>query len=345
MPSEAKAPARTAKGPYPSPSIFCKMDTAMLPNYLLLCGMLLWPALSAAQSSHPYSSPKPLTEPVLFAEGVVSTPDYDLNSAFTPDGTTVYFTKSTTNMAFWTIVSSQFRDGAWTQPEVAPFSGQYSDADPFVSPDGKRLFFISRRPVPGFTRREPHLWYVERNGTSWSEPVNIAVLNGEAGEYYPSVASDGTLYFATVRPGGLGRNDLYRSRLVGGAYQEPENLGAPLNSPINEGDTVVAPDQSFMIITLTGRPDDMGAGDLYISDHKDGVWSAPRHLGPKVNSRALEFCPILSPDGKYLFFSSAHGFPQEPPQKPLTYAELIGKLRSVRNGLGNVYQIDLSAVR
>lgn len=321
------------------------MEAAMPMTYLLLCGVLLWPALSVAQDPHPYAVSRPLTEPALFAEGIISTPDYELNAAFTPDGKTVYFTKSTTNMGFWTIVFSQFRDGAWTQPEVAPFSGQYSDADPAVSPDGKRLFFISRRPVPGFARREPHIWYVERNGTAWGEPRNVAVLNGESGEFYPSVAADGTLYFATVRPGGLGRNDLYRSRLVGGAYQEPENLGAPLNSPLNEGDSTIAPDQSFIIITITGRPDDMGASDLYISDFKDGVWSAPRHLGSGVNSRALEFCPILSPDGKYLFFSSARGFPQEPPQRPLTYAELIGKLRGVRNGLGNVYQIDLSAVR
>jgi Tol biopolymer transport system component len=312
---------------------------------MLLCGMMLWPASTVAQEPHPYSVSRPLTEPVLFAEGVVSTPDYELNSAFMPDGRTVYFTKSTANMAFWTIVVTRFRDGAWTEPEVAPFSGQYSDADPFVSPDGNRLFFISRRPVPGFTRREPHIWYVERSGTTWSEPRNIAVLNGEAGEYYPSVAADGTLYFATARPGGLGHRDLYRSRLAGGAYQEPENLGAPLNGPFYEGDSVVAPDQSFIIVTITGRPDDMGAGDLYIIERKDGVWTAPRHLGPKVNSNALEFCPILSPDGKYLFFSSNRGFTQQPPQRPHTYSDLIGKLRGVRNGLGNVYQIDLAAVR
>jgi Tol biopolymer transport system component len=300
--------------------------------------------LSLAQQPHPYAVPLPLSEPALFGEGVVSTPDYDLNSAFTPDGRTVFFTKSTANLGFWTIVVSHFRDGAWTKPEVAPFSGQHSDADPFVSPDGKRLFFISRRPVPGIARREPHIWQVERSGAGWSEPKNVAVLNGDAGEYYPSVASDGTLYFATIRSGGKGRNDLYRSRLVDGVYQEPENLGAPLNSVFNEGDAVVAPDQSFLIVTITGRPDDMGGSDLYLSERKDGAWSTPRHLGPKVNSSALDFCPILSPDGKYLFFSSTRGFPQEPARRR-TYAELIESLRGVRNGLGNVYQIDLAAVR
>jgi hypothetical protein len=88
----------------------------------------------------------------------------------------------------------------------------------------------------------------------------------------------------------------------------------------------------------------MGGSDLYLSERKDGAWSTPRHLGPKVNSSALDFCPILSPDGKYLFFSSTRGFPQEPARRR-TYAELIESLRGVRNGLGNVYQIDLAAVR
>ena len=74
--------------------------------------------------------------PELFGEGVISTPDYELNAAFLPDGKTLYFTKSTPNMGFWTIVSTRLLNGTWTPPEVAPFSGQYSDADLAVAPGG-----------------------------------------------------------------------------------------------------------------------------------------------------------------------------------------------------------------
>jgi hypothetical protein len=311
--------------------------------YLIFCGLA---ALATAQTHHPWTVTSPLREPVLFAEGTVSTPDFDLNSAFTPDGRAVYFTKSTANLAFWTIVVSHFRNGAWTTPEVAPFSGRYSDADPFVSHDGQRLFFISRRPVTGSAGREPHIWYVEKTNSGWSDPKNIGILNGPAGEYYPTTSAGGTLYFAAIRPGGHGRNDLYRSRLVDGVYQEPENLGRPVNSEYNEGDAVVAPDESYIILTITGRPDDMGSGDLYISERTGNTWSAPRHLGPRVNSKYLEFCPILSPDGKYLFLSSTRGQPgPELPERPLTYRELIARLRGIWNGLGNVYQVDLASVR
>jgi hypothetical protein len=260
----------------------------------------------------------------------------------------VFFTKATANMGFWTIVSSRLENGRWTEPEVAPFSGQHSDADLAVAPDGKRLVFISRRPVPGLVARgrpAPHIWYVDRAGEGWSEPRNAAALNAEAGEYYPSVAADGTLYFASARPGGSGRADLYRSRLVNGEYAAPENLGPPLNSEFNEGDTVVAPDQSFAIVTITGRPDDTGGGDLYIAERKDGAWTRPRPLPAPVNSPAVEFCPSLSPDGRTLFFTSTRGFGTEPLDRPLDYRALTARLRGVMNGLGNVYHVPLTSVR
>lgn len=314
-------------------------------RYLLLANCVL---LFAQPARHPYVTSQPMPTPMLFGEGIISTPDYELNSTFTPDGQSVYFTKSTPAMTFWTIVVSHYRSGRWSEPEVAPFSGQYSDADPFIAPDGSRLVFLSRRPLPGKSEPspQPHLWYVDRTPQGWGAPVFAGdALAGNAGEYFPSIAADGTLYFETIRPNGKGRNDVYRSKLVNGVYTEPENLGEPVNSPLNEGDAVIAPDQSFMILTISGHPAGKGNSDLFITEQKDGVWSAPRPLGGQVNSNAIEFCPILSPDGRYLFFTSTRGFGWEPLTRPLHYDELSSRLRGVLNGLGNIYQVDLAAVR
>src|ERR1051325_8755906 len=74
-------------------------------------------------------------EPTLFGPGTISTGDMELNAAFTPDGRTLYFTKRSPKAQFWTIVVSRLRNGAWSAAEVADFSGQYNDFDPFVSPD------------------------------------------------------------------------------------------------------------------------------------------------------------------------------------------------------------------
>src|SRR5262245_27526447 len=105
------------------------------------------------------------TQPSLFAEGVISTGEMELNAAFTPDGKTIYFTKRTPRPLLWVIVVSHFRGGKWSPPEVAEFSGQYSDFDPFISPDGKKLYFCSNRPVDGQPRQDFDIWAVENMPT------------------------------------------------------------------------------------------------------------------------------------------------------------------------------------
>jgi Tol biopolymer transport system component len=306
---------------------------------MLLAASVVWAACAA--SGQP-------VQPELFGEGVISTPDYELNAAFLPDGKTVFFTKSTADMSFWTIVSSRLEGTRWTEPEIVPFSGEHSDADLSVSPDGGRLVFISRRPVPGRPGPPvPHIWFVERTAAGWSGPRNAAALNSDAGEYYPSVAADGTVYFESARRGGRGRADVYRARLVNGDYTEPVNLGEPVNSEFNEGDAVIAPDQRYMILTITGRADDAGRGDLYLSEQRDGRWTPPRRLPDGINSPALEFCPSLSPDGRMFYFTSTRmqndgsGSPRI--HSPKTYAALTARLRGMHNGLGNIYRVPMAA--
>ncbi|HWR51889.1 MAG TPA: hypothetical protein VN428_12320 [Bryobacteraceae bacterium] len=295
--------------------------------------LVLTLSAAAAAAQHPYASARPVTEAALFEP--LSTPDYDLNATFTPDGRTVYFTRSTPNFQHWTIVVSHFREGKWTQPEVAPFSGVYDDADPFLAPDGKRLFYISNRPLDGKPKREHDIWMVERNASGWSEPANLGSnVNSPGTDYYPSVTADGTLYFTSIRKEGKGGMDLYRSRVLDGVYQPAESLGDVINTPVSEGDAVIAPDESFMVFTSFGRPDDTGRGDLYISELRDGTWTVPRNLGPKVNSVARDFCPTLSPDGKYLFFTSERNALDARRTEPLNYAALMRALRSVMNGNG-----------
>src|SRR5262249_9702804 len=109
--------------------------------------MLICVSFASAAEPVPYASATPVPEPVVFGPGVISTGDYETHPAFTPDGQTIYFLKDTPTFSFWTMVESHFVNGHWSTPEVAPFSGQYSDADPFITADGSKLFFISNRPL------------------------------------------------------------------------------------------------------------------------------------------------------------------------------------------------------
>lgn len=297
----------------------------------------------------PYASIKPLPEPSVFAEGVICTEDHESHPAFTPDGKTLYFLKNSPTFNFWTIVVAHFRNNKWSAPEVAPFSGQYRDADPFITADGSKLFFISDRPAGAAAgakdeARSLDIWMMEKRGDGWSAPVNVgAPVNANGNEWHPTLASDGTLYFGSDRAGGKGRTDIYRSRLVAGKYTEPENLGDNVNTRFDEFEPFVAPDQSYMIF-MAARPDGRGASDLYISYQRAGAWTKAENLGDKINSSGSEYSPKVSPDGKYFFWTSTRGFGAMPQAKPLTHAELLTKLRSPRNGLGDIYQIDIGAL-
>ena len=91
-----------------------------------------------------------------------------------------------------------------------------------------------------------------------------------------------------------------------------------------------------------GRTDARGGFDLYISYNRNGAWSKPVNLGDKINSAGNEYSPTISPDGKYFFWTSTRSFTDKPQEKRVEYPELMNKLRGPRNGLGDIYQIDLS---
>ena len=244
----------------------------------------------------------------MFAPGVISTDRSEVNSVFSPDRNEFYFTTWSIEIGTKIMVTSLV-DGRWTAPEVAPFSNHPSDVDPAFSNDGKRVFFGTRRPRPGetATRKDGFdMWFADRIKTGWAEEQYLgSVVNSGKSQIYSTVTRDGTLYFQAVRGEGYGKADIYRSRLMGGVYQMPENLGPVINSENYEGDVFIAHDESYLIVSIYGRNDSLGEADLYISFRSlNDSWSPLRNMGRAINSDKRDFCPMVSPDGKYLFFSS-----------------------------------------
>jgi len=283
--------------------------------------------------------------PEIFGPGVFSTGAWDFFVAFTPDQRTAYLCRANGDFSYYTILETRLRNGRWSEPRVAPFSGRWSDADPHVSPDGNRLFFISNRPASGDEPRpEYDIWVVDRStGGDWGDPrrLDAPVNRDSVTEWSPSVAGNGNLYFGSIREGGRGGNDLYVARWQDGGYAVPENLGDSINTRAGEVEPWIAPDESYLIFSGQGRPDGAGGFDLYVSTRKDGVWQGARPLGQGVNSPKGDFNHSVSPDGEYLYFSSTRGRFDSMPGSRLQYAEMQRRLTGPGNGLGDIYRIRL----
>ena len=306
----------------------------------------------------------PAPDARLFAEGVVSTEDDESNGSFSPDGAEYYFTKFNpyTTAARWGLLCvTRFRDGRWTAPESLPFSGLNLDFAPRLSADGRTLYFSSSRPAPGKTAHVLRIWSVARTAGGWAEPeVLPAPVNAPdtASNYSASVTRDGTIYFASTRDGS-GRPHVYRARFAAGAYAEPEKLGPEINSDVNDEDPFVSPDERLLVFSSKGdgphsdkdRPETIAGGgvlyaraDLYASVSSGGRWSPARHLGNGVNTFADESSPSLTPNGRYLFFTSERSPFSVPPERRMNAREIDAALRGTLNGHGNVFFVSVDAL-
>lgn len=243
--------------------------------------------------------------PVVFAPGDVSSDAREINAVFSRDGRELYFTRVVDGRA--SLFVRRLGQDAWTAPERLILIAAQPDvdiADPALSPDGQRLYFVSGARNDLFPPGNGNIWVSRREGDRWGEAVILpAPVNSSSAEYYPSVVADGSVYFSSNRDGGVGDLDLYRAQYRNGAFTEVTNLGAPVNTAQTEVDAYVAPDERMLIVSAR-RDGNRGALDLYVSfRHPAGTWGPLTHLGDVINTELTDYCPMVTPDGRFFFFS------------------------------------------
>lgn len=287
----------------------------------------------------------PNTSAEVFAPGVISTGMYERDAAFYPDGSEFYYSVFQNNGG--TIVYTKQINGRWTLQRGVSFSGIYNDIEPFITHDGKKLYFASNRPIEGNEPKDYDIWYSERmdNG-EWSEPVVLGPeVNTEANEFYPSLTENGDLYFTSDNHKSLGKEDIFVSRFVDGAFLEYENLGDSVNSVDEEFNSFIAPDGSYLIYTTTGFGDGFGGGDLWVCFRKEDLtWSRPKNLGENVNSRYLDFSPSITQDGEFLFFSSNRLLAREYETR-ISYEQLVREFNNPFNGNGDIFWVSTEVIQ
>jgi Tol biopolymer transport system component len=181
---------------------------------------------------------------------------------------------------------------------------------------------------------------VERMEDTWGNPIHLGEnINSDSEDYYPMMTNDGTIYFSSQREG-PGTNNIYRSEWVDGKYSKAVKLGETINTEHREFDPYISPDEKVLIFSST-RPEGLGSGDLFISfKDQEGNWIKARTMGDLINTAGSEYCPMISPDGKYFFFTSAGRELRRIPDKPLTYEDFMTKHNSSKNGMSDIYWVD-----
>ena len=274
--------------------------------FMLLILLLVSLQITAQQEEFPkltgpYLGQKPPGKiPKLFAPGILPSSIFHTTPVFTADGKEVYWKILGTK----TISMMKQKNNVWTIPEEITLSLELNDfRDPVFSPDGKKMFFLSKSRLSYQKEEKENIWFVERTGEGWSDPKPLSErINSHTVHWQVSVASNGSLYFMSRNKDGL--EDLYLSKCINNVYQNPERLSSAINSEkFCETTPFISPSEDYLIFARWDLSDEKGLMQLYISFcMEDGTWSQAQ----KIKNIDYGVCPQVTADNKYFFFIGMH---------------------------------------
>ncbi|MHC4370163.1 MAG: tetratricopeptide repeat protein, partial [Planctomycetota bacterium] len=230
-------------------------------------------------STRPTTS-EPWEEPVNLGENI-NTSEAEMNPALSPDGLRLYYSSSLDGPGrvggsdIWVTERETISD-VWNEPTSlgSPVNSSNDEYAPCISGDELELFFASFRRLGGFGKID--IWVSTRQTKEdpWSEPVNLGPpVNTRHNENFPALSADGlTLFFSSglfgddkdIRPGGLGDSDIWMTRRKSrdADWEEPVNLGPPVNTAGVEFAPVISADGSTLYFSFDPHDLVPGRGNL-----------------------------------------------------------------------------------
>ncbi|MDP2386935.1 MAG: hypothetical protein Q8M29_11225 [Bacteroidota bacterium] len=217
------------------------------------------------------------------------------NEKFKPDLDGVYYED--------VFMSKKQADSTWGEPEgISEFiNTNHNDASIALSPDGQELYtFYSDKKNGG------DIYICHLLGDTWSKPEALSSnINTEYWEGSCSITADGkNLFFASERPGGVGKRDLYVSqKQADGSWGPAENLGPIINTKYNDDDPFIHPDGITLFFSSQGHKS-IGGFDIMYSIKKDGKWIEPTNMGYPLNTTDDDRYYVITAKGDRGYFSS-----------------------------------------
>ncbi len=190
-------------------------------------------------------------------------------------------------------VPSLFQEGV--------ISTNLNERDMAISPDGNEMFYTLTAAQNSFSS----IIYRKKLGNNtWTEPV-IAPFSGMYADLEPAFSTDGSqLFFSSNRPltGKTVKDyDIWVVTKVGGVWNTPENLGSPVNTDADEFYPSVS---SSGNLYFTAEYSKSTKEDIHVSHRVNGAYTKSIPLDTAVNSSFWEFNAYVSPDEKFIIFTS-----------------------------------------
>lgn len=225
--------------------------------------------------------------------------------ALTIDGGKLFYTRRVNNINE-DFYSAAKTGNSWTKGKGLPgdINTASNEGAQNISQDGQWLIFTGCNFPDGFGSCDLYISYLTNQG--WSTPENLGeTINTEAWESAPSLSPDKRdLYFASTRPGGYGKSDIYVSHLQpNGKWSKPENLGPQINTPGNESTPFIHADNQTLYFTSDGHLG-YGGDDLFLSRKTGKAWSNAENLGYPINTVENEGSIVIDAEGKTAYYAS-----------------------------------------
>jgi Tol biopolymer transport system component len=261
-------------------------------SHLLKASIIVLLLLCVACSRDNHNDDNAITTPISFAGGLLDA-GVRCCLSFSPDGHNLIFESGIGRQGI--LVQSEKIDNLWSTPVEVPFGDQqFSEGNPYYSPDGTKLYFASNRPINGST--DYNIWVMLRKGQEWGEPQPLdAAINTSDDEYGPSVTSDGTIYFNRKINGNV---EIIVAIPSQNGYSSVEPLDDSINSSDADWNRYISPDGSLLMFSRSA----LNSESIWYSTLHNSEWSEPINLAERLGAYPIINSPAITPDGKRLVY-------------------------------------------
>ncbi len=195
----------------------------------------------------------------------INTTKHDAGIAISNNGQKLFIYKSDNKNA-GDIYISELKDGNWTAPKSleGEVNSEYWEGSASLTSDEKILYFTSERKG-GYGGRD--IYKAENLGNNvWGNVQNLGpTINTRFDEDDPFIHPDNkTMYFSSKGHNSIGGYDIFYSYNDNEVWDEPQNVGYPINTIGDDRYYVLSADAKSGYYSSAGKENSFGGNDIYI---------------------------------------------------------------------------------